>query len=462
MKSYDMVISILKEEYTFEPTNEIDVSTIYKWIKRHRLQQLVKPSLNKDEFELKRKINADVSKILETKEKILKFLLEMNDELSKEPPIFIKGLNAFLHTNNQATLREMQDIDIFSGELETLKNYLIKKGFKESNESCDKHEYCKLYNEQRNIFIELHSYFPVLYRRDKTINQPVPLGMHKITYIDLKENIFEKMTSEGKVVLLNKEMATLISCLHIYKGFAWEPFYQPTFRAEELMEVYFLSKDDFNKELFLNLCKKHFAIDAVLFVKSLLRTLFPQEQLFDFIPGESEPVYKLTNDVIGPWRRSSSPDFFRKVFTWSSLNFLFENGYNSITYGSYNLNDFDVKYYLNDESKELDAKMAIARKGNKLVFDFNVNVALENDDNIFIHFGWENVHLWLNKNSSLNRLFGYARYSIENTEKSYHVRIIFEDEVLNNVVEKKAFVVTYEHKEISQNVQIMIPIELNI
>lgn len=338
----------------------------------------------------------------------IRFLGELNEEYLGKEPIFIKGVTAYLLTQDENLLKKSSDIDLFGEDILSLEQKLFSFGFEMRNKACDQHEFSKICNRKKNIYIELHRYFPMFYLNEACIKKYTILNVTKIEYMDLwKES--EIINWQGrKIRVLKPEMAVLISCAHIFKGYVWQPYEKNTFRVQELLEIYsIVNNTDFSDQKYVELCDKYNGWDASSFCKEVLETIYKDKNPFSFISKSFRPIFKLTNDAGGIFKEYHGEDYFSKLLTNCVFDFVSTEMPNTLIVGKYNISQLEyIDCGKNKRKGEFELSFDIRKQ--EVEFRIFVKDLFVDGDNILIQLNRIHFHFFMYKDNNKNKVFGDA------------------------------------------------------
>ena len=460
MKYMDNIQFSCFPHFSLEANNKQE---LYKLIKMHRLQSLFISDVSKCSIcdnELLNQCKQDVEGYKANFNNVLSFLSNINKKYNNSV-LAIKGCTSYALTGKDILFRYSGDIDLFAKDVSDLKKQLIDEGFNEVDCSCDDHEFCKMRHEQKNLFVEIHEYFPVLHIQNAT-----KLDFSKITYNDLANNSSFVSIDDYSLPVINFEMAALITCAHIYKGFVWEPYNFPMFRLEELTEVYELCHDNhFHADKFTDLIKRFHAQDVVSFVRSLLSYYYSEESNpLSFIPDKFIPKYRINNGDISPWIPYNGKDFIKTITYGSAFNLVLSDNNNIINLSNTPYCSKNIKHVIRASSDTLqcDFFFSIKNVDNSLC----ITIALSNDKDRYyaaqVHFG--NVSciniLYV---TGERRTFGEGGESIiESNEQKHTITASFDKSDLSINDQKLDLLLSVTTNLDGSWAQTVIPIQLQI
>lgn len=451
---YKVLIEVLQGN---EVTEKF-IEKMEEWIGRHRIEKIVYNQMKNKNSSYGVKISNALNNMQERRNNYINFLCELNSEYSKYEPIFIKGVTAYLLTNDENLIKKSSDIDLFGYDLFGLQEKLISGGFEIFDTSCDRHEFSKLHNSKKEIYIEIHEYFPLLYLDENCVERYTSLNTTKIEYLDLwKESKIINWYGR-KIRVLNPEMAVLISCAHVFKGYVWEPYMKHMFRAQELLEIYsIINNTNFNIQKFVDLCTKYNGWHASSFCKELLGVIYGENNPLKFVEKVFPPIFKLTNDIGGVFKRYQGEDYFSKVLTNCALDFIDTEMINIISARNYNINQLEfIDCGKNKANGNIDFSVSISKR--KINFRFFVRQPFSNGDNILIQLNKVHFHFHMDKNKSKCKTFGVAKCDFHEVENGYWIHCVGVSNEEINIEEEKG-VIIYENK--GNSYQLLIPIKLS-
>lgn len=432
------------------------VETMGFWINRHRIEKPVYNQMENRKSPNGIKIKNALDDIQKKRDGYIDFISMLNKKYSMSEPIFIKGVTAYLLTKDEDLLKQSLDIDLFGDNISALQQKLFSDGFEIISSVCDRHEFSKLYNKRRDIYVELHKYFPMLYLNENCVDTYTTLNTTEIEYSDLWKESKNIDWHGNKIRVLNPEMAVLISCAHVFKGYVWQPYEKNMFRVQELLEIYsIVNNTAFKAQKYIELCDEYNGWDASSFCKEVLAVIYKDKNPFSFIEKSFKPIFKLTNDIAGVFKAYYGENFFSKILTNCVFDFLQEETINTLSAGKYNIHQLNyIDCGKNKRKGDLDLSIAIRER--EIEFQFFVADSFSDGDNILIQLNKVHFHFHMSINNS--KIFGNAKCNYYEVENGYLIHCVgISPEEIN--VNEEMGVIIYEHKGADSH-QILIPINL--
>lgn len=374
-------------------------------------------------------------------------------ERDKEfPAIPIKGVSAYLLLNDENHIKNSEDIDILAKNPQEFETYLSKCGYEKYKGSKDVHELSSMISN--DIEFDIHKYFP-------SISLPNEIRRGKIEYLNVNQIDYsvlnrnkEVIECQGeKIVVPDIEMTIVIAAAHIFKGYTWTPNKMPCFPFAEINEVYALAHHHkYNPQKLIALIQETNTKDALSFVSSIIDAYYQDNPLKDIVAC-FKPIFKVSNDICGPWELSKQDNFFENL-PFRNINDVVDDlGANNIHYGNiihtsklpniyrYGEFDFDFKFQLSADFS--------------LSFDINDENKL---DNVLLANTKFDGHFRFNGNPEKAQFFyrvTKADYEIITQEYGYNVTINYNYQFLEK--SKKVLIIAESIKDTVKS-QMVIPL----